>query len=222
MTRPARSPCNVVRRDCRCSSLMTSSETDTELTPGTRSTAAVTSRVMRSRKGQPCVVSRMPTVTWPPSATSTEATMPRSVMGRWISGSLTVARAARMSSFVGRLMAVPRYGAAPGPSSGGDSRAPLHQREHALLEQGGFHRFGQVVVRARIAGLCLEVHVGAAGQHQHRRRRRLGLATQEPDHLHAGEVWQKVVDEHTVVRRCRGEVEPLAGRRNPDYFDAAH
>src|SRR3954471_24286851 len=198
MTRPARSPCNVVRRDCRCSSLITSSETATELTPSTRSTAAVTSRVMRSRNGQPCVVSRMPTVTLPPSAMSTEATMPRSVMGRWISGSLTVASAARtasyMGSFVGRLMAVPRYGAAWRGRSGGDSRAALHQREDALFQQGRLHRLGQIVVRAGVAGLGLEVLAGATGKHQNGHRCRSRLTAQQPDHLQPTEVGQRLVD----------------------------
>jgi hypothetical protein len=83
-----------VRSDWRCSSLITPSDTSTAVTPGTCCTAAVTSRVIRSRSGQPWVVSRIPTATRPSSAMSIEATMPRSVIGRWISGSETVASAA--------------------------------------------------------------------------------------------------------------------------------
>ena len=74
------------------------------MTPATRVTAAVTSRLIVSLSGQPDTVSRTVTRTRPPSSTSTESTMPRSVIGRLISGSLTVASAAWIWSTVGILM----------------------------------------------------------------------------------------------------------------------
>src|ERR1022692_4273060 len=71
----------------RCSSLITSSSTRTEDTPGSLVTAAVTSRIMVSRSGHPDTVSHTSTSTAPSAATWTFLTMPSSVMGRWISGS---------------------------------------------------------------------------------------------------------------------------------------
>src|SRR5689334_2104151 len=56
---------------------------------------------MVSRSGHPATVSRTVMETTPSRATSTEATMPNSVIGLWISGSLTVASAARTASTVG-------------------------------------------------------------------------------------------------------------------------
>src|SRR5262249_7987274 len=96
--RPPRSrPCSSLR----CSSLMTSSRTATPVTPGTADTAAVTSLVMVSRSGQPATVRYTSTPTLPSGATSTPFTMPSSVMGRWISGSFTLASAAVTCSTVG-------------------------------------------------------------------------------------------------------------------------
>src|SRR5271166_2709220 len=71
----------------RCSSLITSSSTRTLDTPGTLPTAAVTSRVMVSRSGQPATVSQTSTSTTPSGAMPMFLTMPSSVIGRWISGS---------------------------------------------------------------------------------------------------------------------------------------
>src|SRR5215831_11657368 len=96
--RPPRSrPCSSLR----CSSVMTSSRTATPVTPGTADTAAVTSLVMVSRSGQPATVRYTSTPTLPSGATSTPFTMPSSVMGRRISGSLTLASAAVTCSTVG-------------------------------------------------------------------------------------------------------------------------
>src|SRR6266702_8583227 len=84
-----RPPRSLVCRARRCSSLITSSCTRTEDTPGSLPTAAVTSRVMVSRSGQPATVRYTSTSTAPSAPTLTFLTMPSSVMGRWISGSCT-------------------------------------------------------------------------------------------------------------------------------------
>src|SRR6266566_2519592 len=73
----------------RCSSLITSSWTRTEDTPGSLPTAPVTSRVIFSRSGHPATVSHTSTSTAPSAAMSMFLTMPSSVIGRWISGSCT-------------------------------------------------------------------------------------------------------------------------------------
>src|SRR5438270_2566342 len=161
---------------------MTPSDTSTEVTPGTVWTAAVTSRVIRSRSGHPWVVSRIPTATRPSAAMSIDSTMPRSVIGRWISGSETVASAAWTVSCVGRLMAVPRYVG----RSGGEPRAALNQRQHPLFERRRFHRLGEVVVGAGVARLGLQRVVRAAGQHEDRKRSGPCLAPQQADQLDAG------------------------------------
>ena len=49
----------------------------------------MTSLVIRSFSGQPATVSSTSTVTSPPRSMETSLTMSRSVMGRWISGSIT-------------------------------------------------------------------------------------------------------------------------------------
>src|SRR5689334_5794186 len=96
--RPPRSrPCS----SRRCSSLITSRCTSTPDTPGTAVTAAVTSLVMVSRSGQPATVRYTSTLTLPPGPTSTLFTMPSSVIGRRISGSLTRASAAVTCSALG-------------------------------------------------------------------------------------------------------------------------
>src|SRR5262249_38592789 len=96
--RPPRSlPCN----SRRCSSLITSRCTATPDTPGTADTAAVTSLVMVSRSGQAATVRYTSTRTLPPGPTSTLFTMPRSVIGRRISGWLTLASGAVTCSAVG-------------------------------------------------------------------------------------------------------------------------
>jgi hypothetical protein len=93
----------------RCSSLITSRSTRTEVTPGSLLTAAVTSLVMVSRSGHPATVSHTATSTAPSPAMSTFLTMPSSVMGRRISGSSTPSSArvtcsALGGSTVGELM----------------------------------------------------------------------------------------------------------------------
>src|SRR5689334_13951933 len=85
----------------RCSSLITSRPTRTPVTPASWLTAAVTSRVMVSRIGQPATVSQTSTRTVPSGLTSTSLTMPSSVIGRWISGSLTRESASVTCSVVG-------------------------------------------------------------------------------------------------------------------------
>ena len=74
------------------------------MTPGTARTAALTSLVMVSFIGQPDTVSRTVTRTTPGPSTSTDSTIPRSVMGRLISGSITVPRAVETWSRRGVLM----------------------------------------------------------------------------------------------------------------------
>ncbi len=78
----------------RCSEVITPSSRSTPVTPGTFETSVVTSLVMVSFRGQPATVSSTLTDTLPVSSTSMWSTMPRSVMGRLISGSLTRASAA--------------------------------------------------------------------------------------------------------------------------------
>ena len=124
--RPPRSrPCS----SRRCSSLITSRCTSTPATPGTAATAAVTSLVMVSRSGQPATVRYTSTRTLPPAPTSTLFTMPSSVMGRWISGSLTPARAAVTCSAVGGettedAAMLPSYACGPAGTQAGPRRGP--------------------------------------------------------------------------------------------------
>ena len=94
-------PRSVCCSPARCSVVITPSFTATDETPGTAETAAVTSRVMVSWRGHPETVRRTPTPTAPSAATSTDSTIPSSVIGRRISGSLTPARAAVTCSTVG-------------------------------------------------------------------------------------------------------------------------
>ena len=65
----------------------------TDVMPGILVRAAVMSLLSLSRSGQPATVSSSSTVIRR-SDTVKPLTMPRSVIGRWISGSSTVARAA--------------------------------------------------------------------------------------------------------------------------------
>src|SRR3712207_1169123 len=99
-------PRTVRRSSARCSSLMTSSTTDTDVTPGTAETACVTRLVIVSRIGQPETVRYTSTRTAPSGAIWTSLTMPSSVSGRLISGSWTVARAAVTASSVGEPVSV--------------------------------------------------------------------------------------------------------------------
>src|SRR6266480_2581744 len=101
ISRSWRPPRSWVCSSRRCCSLITSSCTATAATPGTADTAAVTSRVMVSRSGQPATVRYTSTLTLPSGAISTFLTMPRSVIGRRISGSLTRASASSTCSVVG-------------------------------------------------------------------------------------------------------------------------
>src|SRR6266545_5007713 len=89
ISRSWRPPRSWLCRPRRCSSLITSSSTRTAATPGSSLTAPVTARVMVSRIGQPATVSHTSTRIVPSSPTCTFLTMPSSVIGRWISGSLT-------------------------------------------------------------------------------------------------------------------------------------
>src|SRR5262249_15427712 len=100
-TRSVRPPRSLPCSSRRCSSLITSRCTATPVTPGTADTAAVTSLVMVSRSGQAATVRYTSTRTLPPGPTSTLFTMPSSVIGRRISGSLTPASAAVTCSVVG-------------------------------------------------------------------------------------------------------------------------
>ena len=100
----ARPPRSLVCSARRCSSLITSSWTRTEDTPGSLPTAAVTSRVMVSRSGHPATVRYTSTSTAPSAPTLTFLTMPSSVIGRWISGSCTPSSAWVTCSALGGLM----------------------------------------------------------------------------------------------------------------------
>src|SRR5260221_2709685 len=123
ITRSCLPPRRLLCRERRCSSLITSSSTRTRDTPSSLLTAAVTSRVIASRIGQPATVSQTSTRTVPSPATSMFLTMPSSVIGRWISGSLTPASARLTSSVVGgadttgAVAMAQCYGATLGPSN---------------------------------------------------------------------------------------------------------
>src|SRR3954451_218932 len=99
-------PRTVRRSSARCSSLITSSTTCTEVTPGTAETAWVTRLVMVSRIGQPATVRYTSTRTAPSAPICTSLTMPSSGSGRLISGSWTVARAALPASSAGEPVIV--------------------------------------------------------------------------------------------------------------------
>src|SRR5215470_1210164 len=100
-TRSVRPPRSLACSSRRCSSLITARCTPTPDTPGTADTAAVTSLVIVSRSGQAATVRYTSTRTLPSGPTATLFTMPRSVIGRRISGSWTPARAAVTCSAVG-------------------------------------------------------------------------------------------------------------------------
>jgi hypothetical protein len=88
--------------DCsslRCSGLITPKSICTPVTPRTAATAAVMSPRSLSRIGQPATVSRIPSSATPSGRTSIDETIRKSVIGRWISGSCTVERAAWMASW---------------------------------------------------------------------------------------------------------------------------
>ena len=82
-------PRSMVRMASRCSSFITPSSTAISRTPSTARRAVVTRVVISERIGQPETVRSTRTATSPPSVTWMSSTMPRSVMGRRISGSST-------------------------------------------------------------------------------------------------------------------------------------
>src|SRR5215469_3408988 len=115
-------PLSLPCRSLRCSSLITSSSTCTRVTPSSLPTAAVTSLVMVSRSGQPATVSQTSSRTVPAGRISVFLTMPRSVIGRWISGSLTPSSARMTCSALGgdecptgAVLMSPSYGCAGCP-----------------------------------------------------------------------------------------------------------
>src|SRR5256885_2537912 len=136
ISRSWRPPRSWVCSSRRCSSLITSSCTATADTPGTADTAAVTSRVMVSRSGQPATVRYTSTLTLPSGAMSTLLTMPRSVIGRRISGSLTRASAAVTCSVLGGGVGVAGLMGSwyVGP---GSRRCLLHRLARGRVEQVG-------------------------------------------------------------------------------------
>ena len=97
-SRSATPPRSMVFSSPRCSSLITPRVTVTPVTPSTAARAAVVSLVRVSLSGQAATVSRMVTATWPPSSAATLSTMPSSVTGLRISGSMTVSSAAWRAS----------------------------------------------------------------------------------------------------------------------------
>jgi hypothetical protein len=78
--------------------LITPNSMVTPVTPGTAPTARVMSDRSLSLSGQPATVSSSSTRTVPSAPSTAERTMPRSVIGRRISGSSTVASAAWIAS----------------------------------------------------------------------------------------------------------------------------
>jgi hypothetical protein len=87
-------PRNCVCSAARCSADITPRSISTPVTPSSLLTAAVVSRRSVSFIGQPATVSKIRTATTPSSRTTTDSTMPRSVMGFLISGSMTPPSAA--------------------------------------------------------------------------------------------------------------------------------
>src|SRR5881409_2919001 len=100
----------------------------------------------------------------PSSATETDLTMPRSVIGRWISGSETVASAAWIASSSGEAITPPGY---VGGLSG-EAGAAGDQRLDVLPEPVGVDRDLEEVVGAGVARLALEAVADVLAQHQHR------------------------------------------------------
>src|SRR5215218_7822016 len=137
-------PRTVLRSSARCSSLMTSRTTCTDVTPATADTAWVTRLVIVSRIGQPATVRYTSTRTEPSAPICTSLTMPRSVSGRLISGSWTVARAALTASSAGVPVSVSVIGACvsfdgdPGPAVGLRTAGPA--RSGHLPLYGGWPR----------------------------------------------------------------------------------
>src|SRR6478672_5340847 len=221
----------------RCSAVITPSWRSTPVTPGTRVTAAVTSRLIVSLRGQPATVSSTVRWTTPSASISTESTMPSSVIGRLISGSLTVASAALTCSREAVLM-IPnrrRWGVGlrgrlrlvlVGPSAVleiAEQRAQLRAEEVARGDLADRHP-----QRGHLAGEELHVGVGPA----------VRLAVLLGDHLVPGllAVLRKQ-DQRGGVRRLQAEhqrqedervvVEPQVLRRqqvpaDPDQHEGRH
>src|SRR5665811_27774 len=103
LSRSVRPPRRTSCKPLRCSSVMTPISTVTTAAGATVATAAVMSRVSLSLSGQPETVSRSRTLI-AVSPMVTASTMPNSVIGRWISGSLTLERASRTCSSVTAAM----------------------------------------------------------------------------------------------------------------------
>ena len=130
------------------------------MTPATARRAALTSRVMVSFIGQPATVSSTVRRTRPPSI-STASTMPRSVIGRLISGSMTRVRAASTASLVGSARAGQgsahggaSLGGAPWRSApgapgerGARSRRSLHSRQNKVFSSYGAEEEPGFIVR---------------------------------------------------------------------------
>ena len=101
ISRSGRPPLSFSRSAFFWASSMTPISTETLSTPSTALTRSVTSLVIWVRRGHPAVVSRTLTATEEPSiVTRSGVTMLRSVMGRWISGSMTWPRASMTESSV--------------------------------------------------------------------------------------------------------------------------
>ena len=94
ISRSGRPPLSFSRRAFFCSSFMTSMVTLTSVTPSRAPSTLWTSSEIVFRSGHPAVVRRIVTETVEPSIT-TSSTILRSVIGRRISGSITVDRASR-------------------------------------------------------------------------------------------------------------------------------
>src|SRR6478609_3232361 len=181
ISRWARPSLRISLRPARCSAVITPRVRSTDATPGTFVTAAVTSRLMVSLSGQPATVSSTWTATEPSSATSTVSTTPSSVIGRLISGSLTVARASITCCCVGVLM----MGKSTSHPVGSRSRLVLRLAARQVLDvtqQAAELRAEEVAggdladrhpQRGDLAGQELHVGVGAG----------VGLAVLLGDHL---------------------------------------
>src|SRR5690606_7252448 len=147
----------------RCSSVIAEVVTSTRVRPGTVAVASAVSRSMRSRMGQPSMVTRMCTRAMPSSSTSTESTIPSSGRGRWISGSITPFSASWMAAtrsspgFSAVVTAVPSCGGGGICSrlGGGGTRGVLRSESLALLRERG----GDLLARQGAQG----VDVGLRG-----------------------------------------------------------
>ena len=94
ISRSGRPPLSFSRRAFFCSSFMTSMVTLTSVTPSRALRVLFTSSEIVVRRGHPAVVSKIVTETVEPSILMA-STILRSVIGRRISGSITVDRASR-------------------------------------------------------------------------------------------------------------------------------